>query len=516
MVSLCASAPIKAGAKASAEAPGPASTTAVPEPATPPVDDYAEQAPLDVETLLADSSKGYLHARARLEEHPELAADAILDRLAAVPPPTSTDRKRLLDVLAVLGLPAHVELFAEELRRSLARADDHQDETKAIKQWLPLLVEQGPAAALPLTILVADQELSTSTRATMLDALVDVTPTADVASLVTLVGRGAVALRQQLQRSLKRRATRDEATRVALVEATDDALREAEPARVPALVKLRGALSGDDEGFTAVLVGWAEDEASPFAVRVVALRALGERSSPAAHEALARVATRALAPEQRGTQRGELLAWLSLSGLPAAQARPLVEQHRLVDHDAPRLAELGYAHAGLAPDGSWLPSALDNPWPQVRQAALARVDGPCASGNEKLLEQRAHLAGRKSEDDRAVARSAIQALGRCGAGDRLEALLADADLDIELRSEAARQLARRGDDASIAAIADALRQSPDRGFARRLASALRHMPSPTPAGDALLCEVATRPDEAGHAARESLRTLHDDPQAACQ
>jgi hypothetical protein len=419
-------------------------------------------------------------------------------------------------VLAVLGLPAHVELFAQELRRAVVRSDGYQDEAKALKQWLPLLVEQGAAAAAPLTTLVADQELSTGTRAAILDALVDVTPTTDVASLVTLVGRGALPLRQQLQRSLKRRASRDEAVRAALVTATDDALEQAEPARVPALVKLRGALSADDEGFTTVLTGWAEDEATPFAVRVVALRALGERSSAAADDALVRVATRALAPEHTNTQRGEILAWLSLQGLPPDKARPLVEQHRLVDHGAPRLAELGYAHASLSSDGSWLPSALENPWPQVRQTALGRVASPCVPANEKLLEQRAHLAGRKSEDDRAVARSAIQALGRCGAGERLQALLADGDLDIELRSEAARQLARRGDDASIAAIADALEQTPDRGFARRLASALRHMPAPTAAGDALLCEVATRPDEAGHAARESLTALHDDPRSACQ
>jgi len=516
MLSLSAptTAPAKAGAPGrTTPEPTPA---AAPEPEPPPADDYAEQAPLDVETLLTDSSKAYLHARARLEEHPELAAEAILDRLAAVPPPTSTDRKRLLDVLAVLGLPDHVELFAQELRRSIVRAENHEDEAKAIKQWLPLLVEQGAAAVAPLTLLVADQELSTSARATILDALVDVTPTADVAALVGLVGRGAVALRQQLQRSLKRRASRDEAVRAALVQATDDALRQAEPPRVPALVKLRGALSGDDEGFTVVLAGWAEDEATPFAVRVVALRALGERSSPAAHDALVRVATRALAPEQQGTQRGELLAWLSLRGLPAAKARPLVEQHHLVDHDAPRLAELGFTHAGLSSDGSWLPSALDNPWPQVRQAALGRVASPCTPANEKLLEQRGHLVGRRSEDDRAVARTAIQALGRCGAGERLESLLGDYELDIELRSEAARQLARRGDDASIAALAKALEYDEDRAFARRIASALRHMPKTTPAGDALLCELATRRDEAGHAARESLRSLHADPDAACQ
>jgi hypothetical protein len=490
--------------------------TAEPEP--PPIDDYAEQAPLDVETLLADSSKAYLHARARLEEHPQLAAEAILDRLSTVPPPTSTDRKRLLDVLAVLGLPDHVELFAQELRRAVDRADSFQDESKALKQWLPLLVEQGQVAVAPLTAIVADRALPTTARAAVLDALVDVTPTADVDDLVTLVGRGTVALRQQLLRSLKRRASHDPAAREALVLATDRALKAAEASRVPALVKLRGALAGDDDAaLLTMLAGLAEDDAAPFPVRVAALRALAGRSSPVAHDALVRVAERALAPAQRTTQRGELLAWLSLAGLPPDKARPLVEQHRLVAADAPRLAELGYAHASLSPDGSWLPPALESPWPQVRQAALARVVSPCTPANEKLLEQRGHLAGRKSEDDRAVARTAIQALGRCGAGKRLEALLGDYELDIELRSEAARQLARRGDDASIAALARALAYDEDRALARRLASALRHMPKATPAGDALLCELATRTDEAGHAARESLRALHpNDPSAACQ
>jgi hypothetical protein len=420
-------------------------------------------------------------------------------------------------VLAVLGLPAHVELFAQELRRAVLRADGFQEETKAIKQWLPLLAEQGAAAVAPLAALVADKELPTTARAAVLDALVDVTPATDVASLVALVGRGATSLRQQLHRSLKRRASRDADARTALVAATDAALRDAEASRVPALVGLRGALSGDDDAsFLATLAGLAEDEAAAFPVRVVALRALGGRQAPAAQAALQRVAEHALAPPRRGTQRAELLAWLALSGLPADAAKALVDRHRLVVDDAPRLAVLGYAHASLPADGSWLPGALDSPWPQVRQAALDRVEGPCAPSNEKLLEQRAHLAGRRSEDDRAVARTAIVALGRCGAGERLESLLEDADLDIELRSEAARQLARRGDDASIAAIAGVLSQSPDRAFVRRLASALRHMPAPTAAGDALLCSVATRADEAGHAARETLRTLHDDPRTACE
>src|SRR5690606_30746132 len=99
MLSLLAAGPARpadatraeTGARPSGErlapaAEGPAATAAAPEDGL--EDDYVEQAPLDVETLLTGSSRAYLRARARLEEHPELAADAILDRLATVPPPT--------------------------------------------------------------------------------------------------------------------------------------------------------------------------------------------------------------------------------------------------------------------------------------------------------------------------------------------------------------------------------------------------------------------------------------------
>ncbi|MEX1365781.1 MAG: hypothetical protein AB1Z98_21820, partial [Nannocystaceae bacterium] len=140
------------------------------------LDDYTEQAPLDVDMLINDSSKEYLRARARLEEHPQLAAEAILDRLATVPPPTSTDRKRLLDVLAVLGLPDHVELFAAELRRGLKRAQTPDAETKAVAQWLPLIVDAGENGISILTTFIADTELSLSVRSSLLDALVEVTP----------------------------------------------------------------------------------------------------------------------------------------------------------------------------------------------------------------------------------------------------------------------------------------------------------------------------------------------------
>ncbi|MCA9712697.1 MAG: hypothetical protein KDK70_43110, partial [Myxococcales bacterium] len=322
--------------------PEPAEPGPGPEPESAEPDPYAEQAPLDVDTLLADTSKAYLEARARLEAHPQLAAEAILDRLATVPPPTSTDRKRLLDVLAVLGLPDHVELFAQELRRAVLRADSFSDQGKAVTRWLPLMIDQGEIARAPLTRLVADQELPVSTRAALLDALVDVTPTADVAALVTLVGRGARSLRQQLHRSLRRRASKDPEARAALILATDTALREEPSDRIPALLKLRGALSADDdEGFTRSVGALARDDAAPFAVRVAALRALGGHDSAATHEVLDQVAREALA--QRTTQRGEVLAWLALSGLPDARARALVQQHRLIDDDAPRLATLGFA-----------------------------------------------------------------------------------------------------------------------------------------------------------------------------
>lgn len=497
--------------------------TAVPEPGTETEtapaaeDDYTEQAPLDVDTLINDSSKEYLHARARLEAHPELAAEAILDRLSTVPPPTSTDRKRLLDVLAVLGLPDHAELFAAELRRSIERAQTPTEETKAVSQWLPLLVDAGASSMPVLTELVADKKLPMSVRSSLLDGLVDVTPVERVSELVVLVGRGVRPLRQQLQRSLKRRASRDTAARGALLTATDEALTDAEARRVAALLKLRSALSGpEDTEFIARVVSMAEDESTDFPVRVVALRTLGQLDLPPADEALARVAEASLSPPALGTQRGELLAWVALQGMPQDRARALAEQHELTTSDVPRLAAMGYARATLPQDQSWLAPALDNPWPQVRQAALDRVEGPCTATTTKLLGRKAHLAGRKSEDDRAVARSSVRALGRCGDSGRLQGLLGDEDLDMELRSEAARQLARLGDDASIQAVGRALARNPDRAFARRLANALRHMPAPTPAGDAVLCEAASRTDEAGHAARESIRALHGELDSVCE
>ncbi|MEM7159304.1 MAG: hypothetical protein AAF799_41080 [Myxococcota bacterium] len=493
-------------------------STAPTEETGAPAYDYVEQAPLDVETLIADSSRDYLDARARLEAHPELAAEAILDRLSTVPPPTSTDRKRLLDVLAALGLPDHVEMFATELRRGVERADSSADEAKALKQWLPLLTDQGEAALPALSTLVADKKMPMSIRASLLDAMVDATPPSRVAELVVLVGRGARPLRQQLQRSLKRRGRRETEVWNALVASIDEALADAEPRRAPLLLELRGALSPDDDAFVSTtLTTIAEDSEAPFTMRVTALRSLGNRESAPAHEALVRVAETALAPESRETQRGEVLAWLALEGLPEASAKPLIERYELASDDAPRLAAIGFAWAPLPADHVWLAPALENPWPQVRQAALARVQGPCSSSTTKFLEQRAHLAGRRSEDDRAVARSTIQALGRCTASDRLQRLLNDEDLDLELRSEAARQLARLGDDDSIEAIGRVLGRNPERAFARRLARALRHMPKPTATGDEILCDAAQRPDEAGHAARESLIKLHPvNPAAACE
>ena len=502
----------------------PASPAAEPPTSTPiqdteaPADDYVEQAPLDVDTLIADSSRDYLDARARLEAHPELAAEAILDRLSTVPPPTSTDRKRLLDVLAALGLPDHVEMFATELRRGVVRAGSSADETKALKQWLPLLTDQGEAALPSLSKLVADKKLPMGVRASLLDALVDATPPPRVSELVVLVGRGARPLRQQLQRSLKRRGRREPEVWTPLIAGIDQALADAEPGRAPLLLELRGALSPDDDAFVSdTLTSIAEDTQAPFPMRVTALRSLANRESKPAHASLERVAQAALSPEARGTQRGEVLAWLALGGLPEASAKPIIERHELASDGAPRLAALGFTWATLPADHVWLAPALENPWPQVRQAALARVQGPCSSSTTKFLGQRAHLAGRHSEDDRAVARSTIQALGRCSASDRLQRLLADEDLDLELRSEAARQLARLGDDESIEAVGRALGRNPDRAFARRLASALRHMPQATSVGDEILCEAALRPDEAGHAARESLTKLHpDNPTAACE
>lgn len=477
---------------------------------------YAEQAPLDVDIILSDTSKAYLQARARLVEHPDLANSAILDRLAAIPAPTKADRKRLMDVLSELGRPEHLPMFVAELRKAVSAAPDHEAAMAAAQRWTHMLVAQGQAATQPLMGLVGDRQLPMAVRATLLDAMVGVMPRAALSDLVILVGRGDAELRGQLARSLKRRASDNAQDRAALLAALDDATGSAEPGRQASLLQFRAAMSAtDDAAFSQRLAALARADDASFVVQVAALRGLARQDGDVARQALTEVATTALAAPQ--SQRSEIVAWLSLTGLADDDARPLAQQHALHQSAAPRLAIVGYRLADLPRDQTWVDGSQDSPWPKVRQAALSRITEPCSKPTLKLLARRARPKSRDGDKDPAVARSTVQALGRCGqpAQDALVDLLNAGAVDIEQRTEAARQLTKNGGAAGADAVASALLKDPPRRFARRLVLALRWVKTPTPKTTDALCRAATGGDNVAGLAVATLDVLHEDPAAAC-
>lgn len=475
--------------------------------------EYAEQAALDVDALLTGESRAYLDARARLEAHPREAAEALLDRLSAVPAPIEAERKRLLDVLAVLEGTEHLSLFVDELRRALGRATTEKEALQQIERWLPLVAAQGDRARAPISALVGDRELPMPVRGTLLAALVELTPGEQLTELVPLVGPGHRTLRQHLVRALARRTAAHEAHRPALLAALDAELDRADVQHVPALLAARAALTRSaDPDFTERLRRLALEQDAAFTVRVAALAGLARDHSPPATDALAEIAATELRAPHRDTQAGEVLAWLALRGLPADRARPLVTQHKLIDHPAPRFAEVAWKVAVLPGDQRWIDAAVSNPWPHVRVAALSRVASPCPKPSLKLLDDRARPGG---DDDPAAARAAVTALGRCGAHDELVDLMNDDEVDIEQRTEASRQLTKHGGAAGADAVATALAKGPDRRFARRLALALRHAPRPTEKAVDALCALIGERTEVGQAALGSLQDLGVDPASAC-
>jgi hypothetical protein len=476
----------------------------------------AEQAALDAETVLTDNGMAYLEARARLVEHPKAATEALLDRLAVVPAPGPAQRKRILDVLAQLGRPELVPMFAAELRRAIAQAPSHRSAMEALERWRPLLFAQGEAALSAIQALVGDRDLPMQVRAHLLDDWVEITATADLGELIVLVGRGQVELRQQLHRALNRRATRDSAARDIMLRGTDEAIDAAaadpeEASRFAALLQLRASLSGEvDRSFIARLRELGEDDSAAFATRVAAVRGLAYFDHDNARAALTQVARAEL--RHLDSQAGEVLAWLALDNLPDAVAGQLAAEHELLDDDRPRLATVAFRVAPLANE-SWLETSLANPWPQVRQAALGRVHGPCGRKNVALLRDTAGPRPRGGDDDRRVARAAVQALGRCTpqeARGALERLMNREEVDTEQRIEAARQLVRHGGPDGVDAVAKALAGDPPRNLARRFAATLRFAPAPTPAATQALCARLGEANEVSRVARQSLTTLHPD------
>jgi hypothetical protein len=487
---------------------------------------YAEQAPLDVDIILEDSSKAYLEARARLVAHPAEAAEALHDRLAAVPAPGPAERKRLLDVLAEIGRPEDLDLFAAELKKAVANAEALGKADAAADVWRHLLRDQGAAAAKHLQTLIGDKELPDTVRAMLVQDLVDVTAAAELGGLVVLVGRGQSDLQDELRRALQRRVAQDLAGRSSVIAATDAALDAAlgdppvaaEAKRLPALLRFRAVVSGgEDPEVTARLVGVAQDEKARFGARVAALRGLAAMKDRRASDTLEATARTQLSGDRRRTQSGEILGWIALRSLATDKAAALAKELMLLDDDAPRLAAAGWQVAALPRGHAWLGKAMTNPWPQVRQAALERVEGPC---DRDVVAELSKLGGPSSrgDDDRTVARAAIVALGKCGGDGAMTALarlLENSRVDIELRAEAGRQLAKRGGAWGADRLAAALTKESDARLARRLASALKFVNPVTPQVDRVLCDSVGEAGGVGASAVATLKALHPDDNNPC-
>ncbi len=472
----------------------------------------AAAANADVQTLLQDTSRAYLQARARLEAHPRQAAAALIARLDASPPPPGAERKRMLDVLAQLRDAAHVPRFAAELRNAVVTAEGEERKFAAAQLWRPLLRDQGAPATSALSRLVGDRDLPIDVRAALLDDLVALTPPEALPELLVLVGRGNDELRKQLARSLRRRSLADDHDRTTLLVAIDTELERADPRRFAALLQLRATVDDtEDPAFVARLLELSADSARPFTVRVAALRGLaGAGDQPAAREGLRQIAAASLAAPEAGTQRGEILAWLALRALPRPDAAALAERHGLHDSKAPRLATVAWSVRSLPRDRPWWHEGLADPWPEVRAVVLSRIAAPCDRRAIGTVRARIGAAERGADPDAAVQRAAIDALSRCG-DDRsfvaLRSLLDDADVTTELSAEAARELARNYGGRGADAVARKLAARPERVYAQRLAQALRHAGDPTDYVREVLCATAAEGGEIGSTASASATEL---------
>ncbi|MFY0541805.1 hypothetical protein [Nannocystis pusilla] len=140
-VLLAALAPARGG-KAKPAAPP------APEPVAAPPPYGQEQAAADIELVLTGRGKDYLQARARLEQHPAVAAPLVTARMAATPAPTTAEQRRLLALLGGIARPEDIPLFADAMRRDVAAAvkqsQEQGIELPAAEPWREVLRAQGP------------------------------------------------------------------------------------------------------------------------------------------------------------------------------------------------------------------------------------------------------------------------------------------------------------------------------------------------------------------------------------
>lgn len=484
-----------------------------PAPAEPlPVDAYAaEQAAADVEIVLTDRGKGYLDARARLEEHPAFAAPAVIARLDGVPAPGPEQRDRLLFVLAALEQPEHAALFGEQLRSAIVGK-------RSTEIWLQLLQRQGEAATDVLIGLVGDRELDNTARGELLELLVSLAPRERLGELMAMVGRGASELQDVLRRAVVRRAKQSDADASAIAAGIDEDLEgDADAAeRHAKLLILRAACCTGDANFQARLERLIGDDATAFEVRVAAIDGLGRMAI--GELALRELVERQSAAALRGEQAAELLVTLALEAMPAALAREVVAPLELVRAEAPRLAALGYQLGPLAADHAWLDASQEHAWPEVRKAAIDRVAGSCDKPTVKRLYATAGPHSKGGDRDARVGRAAVVALGRCAERDSdvfalLRKLLDEGGVEATQRAEAARQLVLhdpKGPDYVASALVDGAHGE----LGRELAAALAKTPEPSEAVADALCRAAQGNPMVASTAQQSFEALF--PGESCE
>ena len=159
-----------------------------------------------------------------------------------------------------------------------------------------------------------------------------------------------------------------------------------------------------------------------------------------------------------------------------------------------------------------------HPWPEVRSAALTRVEGPCAAAMVKKLAQIADATARKGEAEAIVAREAIAALGILvpvvehahEGGPRCITAAAP-----ERRAEAGRQLVKHHGHRGAAAVAAASARTPDVGLSIRLLRALQRSEVPPGAEVREALCAASQAAETAAAARQAISALLADEHAPC-
>lgn len=479
------------------------------------------EAARDVEIILTDTTSRYLQARARLVRDPGMAARALLDRLHATPPLGPAERKRILDVLAELNRPEDLQRFADELRRAALQASSPATAVEAIGRWRPLLLEQGAAATSVLETLVGDRALPLEARAVLLEDLIHVAVRERLPGYLALLGHGQPTLQTTLGRALEQRAARSPDDRSLIVVALDTALANPtalEPADFASRLRLRLRLGGDERVWAGRLEAAAVDPNLAFPFRVAAVDGLDRlgASDGLAHVAVAGRDDASLSPQAR-----EVVVALALERLARhdrAQVATMVSDPAFLAAETPRWATLGLKFAELPPGGEWLARGIENPWPEVRRAALARVGSGCQQTHVRTMSTLVDDGSSGTSSERAVARAALAALGRCETTSSQRALrvaLRSPDQHIDLRAEAARQLVRLGGPTGVDHVARALRRRPGRRLERRLAAALRYAPAPTDTATRILCSRVGDRSEVSMEATQTLTVWYADGPDVC-